>query len=415
MLLNIKKNKKEIILLTTIIMLFIIIIAIISFSNYALVTTSSKEKIINDADNIYDIYEQNIIYDKDGITLFEMQSNKKRLISNKGAYGKIYKDNVIYLWVDGVEEKIEVYKISVGGIKEIREKLIGGTSNPSIYENKVIWADVRKYPDYDNNDIYLYDLSKNSEIKLYTEKSWKGGLDIYKDFIIYSSNKNEQLDIYIYDLSVNSEEVISSAYGDQWNPKVFKNIIIWIDERGNYPEIYYYNMDTGKEKKVPESEGAYNIDIYGDYIVWDTSSVSREGTNIYLYDISTGETKIIEDNDNGYSPKIYKNRIVWFDKDGGIYLYTFPTKESNIYLGIVILLTIVIIILVITLIWIRIKKRRLAKLEVKNEEEIIKTKDLESKPNIFQCPSCNKSFKLTEPKRPVTIKCPHCGEKGEIK
>jgi len=55
----------------------------------------------------------------------------------------------------------------------------------------------------------------------------------------------------------------------------------------------------------------------------------------------------------------------------------------------------------------------MVKFEMEKEES--KAESLKTQSQSFQCPNCNKSFKLTETKRPVTVKCPHCGVRGEVK
>jgi len=59
-----------------------------------------------------------------------------------------------------------------------------------------------------------------------------------------------------------------------------------------------------------------------------------------------------------------------------------------------------------------------AEIETKKEiaeAEIVKPATGYPKAQTLKCPSCDKAFKLTEMKRPVTVKCPHCSVKGEIK
>jgi beta propeller repeat protein len=429
----VSKHKKKIIAMVIIILILLPILTFFS-SGYAMVISPTKEKILENVDDPVDIYENKVLYKNDGLWLYNIDDKSKKRITSEKAVGEIYGDYVVYIQdedINGIEKSIKSYKISTGEIKEIKEKHIAFTySSPKIYENKVVWIDDRNYRGSETDeepyrDIYLYDLTTNKEEQITYSKTVKTSIDFYENKIVWQDkrNTNDDLllnyDIFMLDLSKEIEIPISTEIHYQGRPKIYKNTIIWLDERSGYSEIYYYKINIGKEKKVPQSTSANNIDIYGDYIVYDKTIGSGDVTNIYLYDLSTGKREIIENRGNAAIPLNHNNRIIWHENNNDIVLYTFPTNESYFYLIVLIISIITILILFIVLIRIRINERRRAKLETVESEESIEIKSLDSKQNHvlenkILCPNCDKPFRLSESKRHLKIKCPHCGIKGEI-
>ncbi|MEK6871867.1 MAG: hypothetical protein AABX16_03100, partial [Nanoarchaeota archaeon] len=161
--------------------------------------------------------------------------------------------------------------------------------NPAIYGDKIVWQDGRN----GNYDIYLYDLSTNTERQITSDPSYQFYPAIYEDKIVWEddrNNKNEKdniydLDIYLYDLSTNTERRITTNAYNQQNPAIYGDKIVWSDYRNGNDDIYLYDLSTNTEKRI--TTNAYNQqnpDIYGDKIVWDDNRNIIE--DIYLYDLS---------------------------------------------------------------------------------------------------------------------------------
>ena len=170
---------------------------------------------------------------------------------------------------------------------------------PAIYEDKIIWVDGRNgEPLYSHQivegDLYMYDLSTAQETRLVSGVSSDARPDIYKDRIVWEDDRNRNSDIYMYDL-VNSTEVqITDNESEQWRPALYEDRIIWTDYRnGNgwdNPDIYMYNLSTSEEMQITTNESEqWADDIFGDRIVWTDN---RNGNNdIYMFTLrASGET-----------------------------------------------------------------------------------------------------------------------------
>lgn len=296
---------------------------------------------------------------------------------------------------------------------------------PAIYKDYIVWSDRRHdddpRDDIEKEDIYLYDISTGEERRITYSLTWKSDPDIYGNKISWDDYNlsNDFWSIKIYDLLTTGEFEIEGGAGRLWDDKiVYKNI----NDKG-YIALFTYFFSNGKVEEIPKSSsGIGSFDIYDDKIVWDDG-----GKIIYLYDVSKNklsEVINIEYNEDikVWAPSIWENKVVWVgNKDGStnIYLYIIPEdtifglEPTTFYFSITVLIIILILIIVL-LIRLRRKKRNQQKQEVENEDHS-KSGTLERVPQTFQCPSCSKTFKVSSTKRPLNVKCPHCGVAGELK
>ena len=170
---------------------------------------------------------------------------------------------------------------------------------PAIYEDKIIWVDGRNgEPLYSHQivdgDLYMYDLSTAQETSLVSGVSSDARPDIYKDRIVWEDDRNRNSDIYMYDLVTSTEVQITDNEAEQWRPALYEDRIIWTDYRnGNgwdNPDIYMYNLSTSEEMQITTSESEqWADDIFGDRVVWTDN---RNGNNdIYMFTLrASGET-----------------------------------------------------------------------------------------------------------------------------
>jgi TolB protein len=181
---------------------------------------------------------------------------------------------------------------------------------PAIYGDRILWVDGRNgEPLYSHQivdgDLYMYDLSTSEETRLVSSVSSDARPDIYGDRIVWGDDRNQNSDIYMYDL-VNSTEVqITDNESEQWHPAIYEDRIIWTDYRnGNgwdNPDIYMYNLSTSEEMQITTSESKqWADDIYGDNVVWTDN---RNGNNdIYMFTLGALEEKSAEEKPAGKEP-----------------------------------------------------------------------------------------------------------------
>jgi len=365
------------------------------------------------------------------IYLYELSKNKEYPIIIDNIWQKkvgIYDNKIV--WQDGAT-LIKIYDLINNNIQEIPTK--NYNYNPKIYKDNIVWMYDSLNGSY---NIKFYNIQANDEKLIANNGS---APDIWSNYIVWIDFRNSKLsesgipqttDIYLYDLISNQEILISNYKSIKIHPRIYENTIIWADKRnaksGDFQyDIYMYDLLKKEEVQITKSQsvnGDYNFDIYGDIIVW-TDKRNDKG-DIYIYDLTKDkEIPICTDNGLQCDPAIYENKVIWKDesgKGGRFVLYEIGDDETYIlglesttfYISATALIIILIIILIL-IIRIRRKKRKLVKFEMEKEES--KAESLKTQSQSFQCPNCNKSFKLTETKRPVTVKCPHCGVRGEVK
>lgn len=82
-------------------------------------------------------------------------------------------------------------RITISG----KATFLGTPSNPKIYDNRVVWADLRN--GNENSDIYMYDFSTKKETQITTNGSEQWHPAIYKNKIVWEDYRNGNADIYM--------------------------------------------------------------------------------------------------------------------------------------------------------------------------------------------------------------------------
>ncbi len=258
--------------------------------------------------------------------------------------GKVLTEHKIKVLVtDTINGKTSEKSVTViMGIRQLTKDAFYQWS-PSVYKDKIVWSDLRG----GNYDIYMYDLSTNTERQITTNPYYQGEPAMYENKIVYSDERNGWSDIYMYDLSTNTETQITTNPSAQQSPEIYGNIIVWDDWRdlldvsGNYldgyTQTYMYNLSTNTETQITTNPVNHLApSIYEDKIVWS----ERLGTSpwdVYMYDLSTNTKTAITTNPYrqwGWGDAIYENKIVWVDEkynmsNWDIYMYDLSTNTER--------------------------------------------------------------------------------------
>ena len=225
----------------------------------------------------------------------------------------IYGDKIV--WQDNRYGNIDIYMYDLSTDTETQiTSDTGLQKKPAIYGDKIIWQDYRNGDSktHYNPDIYMYDLSTNTEKQITSEPNAQEQAVIYEDIIVWRDYRNANFDIYMYDLSTHTEKQITSYTEIQKYPAIYGDKIIWQDNRnGNY-DIYMYDLSTNTETQITFNEAQqFYPAIYGDKIIWQDGR-RIDDVDFYMYDLSTNtETLInsIEYTQNNFL--IYENKIVY--------------------------------------------------------------------------------------------------------
>ncbi|MBI4355554.1 MAG: hypothetical protein HY597_03770, partial [Candidatus Omnitrophica bacterium] len=228
------------------------------------------------------------------------------------------------VWEEG-QSADDIYLYDLTTNTETRLTIdIWAQRNPAISGNFVVWEDDRN----GNTDIYLYDLTSNTQRQLTSHPAAQRNPAISGNFVVWEDDRNGNTDIYLYDLTSNTEMRLTADPAAQRNPAISGDFVVWKDERGAFPVIYWHDLTSGAEQPLaPAVSDQLAPAISDNQIVWQDS---RAGNwEIYL-GYAGGLTAIpVVTNPAGQGdPAISGNRIVWQDYRNGnadIYLYDLTT------------------------------------------------------------------------------------------
>lgn len=204
-----------------------------------------------------EIYENKVIwrqYFPNGsywIILYDIETNKELLIANNGSTPDIWDNYIVWIVISEVSEFEDDWTTSIYlyDINSNEEMLISNYDSlkfhPRIHKDKIIWVDNRnERSDSRKYDLYLYDITKRKEIQITKEQSIEGSenFDIYEDKIVWTDIRNDKGDIYCYDLTKNKEIPICTDKGVQKDPAIYKNKIVWHDENSVGGQLIIYTI-----------------------------------------------------------------------------------------------------------------------------------------------------------------------------
>jgi len=228
-----------------------------------------------------------------------------------------------------------------------------GQVYPAISEDRIVWVDIF-------NDLYLYELSTGKETQIVTTSFYYKPA-VSGDIILWTDYRNGNSDIYLYDLSVDSdsdgipnyldedrpdpdpaEVQVTMDTSDQLDPAISGEIIVWEDYRnGNY-DIYMYDLSVDSdgdgipnyldddrphpdpaERQITTDSNQFNPAVSGDRMVWD--DYRNGNADVYLCDLTLNDnpggcladdekTQVTKNTSHEYHQAISGDRIVWVDK-----------------------------------------------------------------------------------------------------
>jgi beta propeller repeat protein len=297
-----------------------------------------ETKIITDPAIQYwpDIYDDIIVWTdyREGnsdIFMYDLSTQLETQITNlphTQQHAVVHGD--IIVWYDGRNGNFDIYMYDLS--TETETQITTDPANqwwPAVYGDIIVWTDTRNDDSNDNYDIYMYDLTTKVETQITDEDATQEHAAIYGDRIVWKDNRFGTNDIFMYDLAAEDEiRITTNAYlptVDQ--PAIYGDRIVWHDQiwPGSM-DIFMYDLSTSTETQIT-TDAAYQgyPDIYGDIIVWQDLRNGNDNYDIYMYDLSTEtETQITTDAAHQAVSAVYDNRIVWTDSRNG---------NPDIYMG----------------------------------------------------------------------------------
>lgn len=195
-----------------------------------------------------------------------------------------------------------------------------------------------------NNGIWKYDISTNTKLPICTSTATNmaGAPDTNGNIVIWwdgrnSGGRSNRDDIYGYNLATQTEFPVCTAVDEQTNPKISGNTIVWLDWRDRTVDsfaIYGYNLLTNQEfpiflPQVGESVG--EIDISGNFVIWEGRTSPTASWDIYGYDLMTGIKFPIATTDSiEANPAIGDGFVIWNENNFFTYgAYVENTPEPS--------------------------------------------------------------------------------------
>jgi len=290
-------------------------------------------------------------------TIFELPVD--RLVYDPPA---VYGDFVVWSSVDRVEEEqqkaakrvplpnfdVFLLDLETGRVQQLTTE-VHAQVNPRIFEDTLVWLDVRNVEGYYNPqryDVYAYDIKTKTEKRLTSVPTAEGrDLSIDGNMVVWTDNRHADPpmdihagnepgfnnEIYAYDLSTNQEKRITDYPGNDRYPFINGNNIVWLRQLyQDYikADVFLYDVVTGKEMQVSTGNyAAYYPTVNGNRVVWADARVSLGNTSgdvvmngiqgqadIYLYDLGTKQEIKLSSTKAGdvlANPIIYGDYVVY--------------------------------------------------------------------------------------------------------
>ncbi|MDF2545536.1 MAG: hypothetical protein K0R93_434 [Anaerosolibacter sp.] len=185
--------------------------------------------------------------------------------------------------------------------------------------NHVVWMSY----DSGNWDIYHLDLVGGTVDQITTDFNTQGYPDVWQNYIVWQDNRDHLIDgtgyfdIYLYDMTTDTERKISNVEGNHQTPVIAKDKVVWVDHKDGKKDVMLYDLRNDTLKKV-SSDGAqaFGVTFDGDVIAWMDS---RGGDfDIYMYALTEGKEKQITYGlGDEVAPLSDGGKIVWMIEHNG--------------------------------------------------------------------------------------------------
>jgi beta propeller repeat protein len=230
---------------------------------------------------------------------------------------------------------------------------------PSIDGDRIVYTDLRN----GTSDVYLYDLSTQTETRITDDPAHQGGPIISGDLIAYIDYRHGNSEIYLFDLSTMTEARITTYPSSKQGLDIHGRWIVWLDWRTSMecppepsfdilpitPTVFFYDLETSTEAQLhwATSYGGWagpgGPSVYGDYAVWQNDEMVIEYVDcsgyplvfddpmpyIYISDLA-GSNHMQIGSRTAFHPDIWEYRVIYSGMgDGNVYLYDLVTDEET--------------------------------------------------------------------------------------
>ena len=202
------------------------------------------------------------------------------------------------------------------------------TQTLSIYGDVIAFSDDADVNGTDIDELFMIGVGEDEVEQLSNFTNHSTQPDIYKDSIAYRCAvdfpDDDEGDICVYDISSEENVAHINMSGNQVLPKIFDNTLVFKTDSTSTEELHYYHYTKEEDTVIDTTTGTFeSYDIYGSYIVYveTPKNEDREDSTLYLYSIPEEEKFKLADNAAGV--RIYDDKIVWEDYTSG--------KIANLY------------------------------------------------------------------------------------
>ncbi len=194
-----------------------------------------------------------------------------------------------------------------------------GRTFPALSEEAVVWVDVRLEP----AQLLAYEFATGSVRPLTDGEVLPLSPAAGGRYIVWVGYRTSfagsgDPEVFVHDLATGEKRRLTTAAG----AAVSGDHVVVIGSRG----LRVLRVST-KEELDPSSGDRSQVlpDVDGERVVWMETSPGRR--DILLMDLGSGETRRINRSVAGLSrPAISGDRVVWQDEEGGVLLYTIPSR-----------------------------------------------------------------------------------------
>jgi thermitase len=202
----------------------------------------------------------------------------------------------------------------------------------AVSEGRVVWSQ-QECPEGEDchDDLYMTDLATGDVRLIAGGPGDQHSAKISGDRIVWTDERNGNEDIFLLDLSTNTEQALvvrpvgQTVYDFAGDILVYKDCLIgacnlvW---EGDNADVIALNVVTGEEVNVSDTPvDQYYGRVWGNRVVWQEQRV--EGNNdIFMLDLETGvETQLTRASASQYMPDIHGSMVFWTDQRYAASLY----------------------------------------------------------------------------------------------